>query len=237
MKNNLSIIGRTHLLAALALGLAVSASAQSLQSPSSPPAPAASAPLQSASGLLGGTYGQFQLGYEKEDGGIPGVLHDYDFLYNQALFKSGDLGTDINLNYDYLTGHAFGAHDYRNEATAGFTEYLLQAWGDPFVTGNFGEAWQRADNVGRKSFAYSFTGGVEFPIVKDLALTPFVEYQAEPQLYNHELPYAFMPDHDWYTGVKATYRLTPQWSVSVTADMDQYSSQDLGFFGGLTMHF
>jgi len=232
-----SIAGPINLLAALALGLTISASAQSLaNSPSSAAAPSP-APAAIDTGLLGATYAQADFGYQKEAVGIPDILHDYGVVYNQSLFKEGSWGTDLNLTCDYRTGSAFAAHDYRDTGMAGLTEYLVQSWGDPFVTVDGGGAWQHADNVARKSFAYSFTGGVQFLVLPNLFLTPFTEYQAEPYLYNHEIRHAFSPDHDWDYGVKATYRLTPHWSLSFTADMDQYSRNDLGYLAGLSCSF
>jgi hypothetical protein len=216
--------------AALALGLTLSASAQT---PAASAAPASPSPGYS---LLGDTYSEVDFGYLKEDRS-PQILHDYDFLYNQALVKAGPWGTDWNLSYEYLTGSAAGFHDYRNEAQGGFTEYLLEGWGKPFVTADAGYAWQRAGGISRKSFADTFTGGVEFPVLGNLAVTPFAEYQAEAHLFNHELPAANFPDHLWDYGVKATYRIDRQWSVSLTADLDQYSRDDLGYRAGLSYHF
>jgi hypothetical protein len=218
----------TQLAAALALGLAVSVSAQSLSN-----APAAPPP---GGGLLGDDYSQVQFGYDHERVDVPDLLHEYGFVYNQPLAQTGLEGTDFNLNYDYLTGAA-GIHDDLNEGLAGLTEYLVQSWGKPFVSGDAGYAWQQAGGVSRKSFAYSATGGVEFAVLSNLALTPFATYQAEPDLYNHEVPLAYFPDHRWDYGLKATYRLTRQWSASVSADLDQYNRNDLGYLAGITCHF
>ena len=193
----------TQLAAALALGLAVSASAQSLSNAPAAPPPDAAA----GGGLLGDDYSQVQFGYDHEKVDVPDLLHEYGFVYNQPLAKTALAGTDFNLNYDYLTGSAAGIHDDLNEGLAGLTEYLAQSWGKPFVSGDAGYAWQRAGGVSRKSFAYSATGGVEFPVLSNLALTPFATYQAEPDLYNHEVPLAYFPDHRWDYGLKATYRL------------------------------
>jgi hypothetical protein len=231
MNTKISIIGRINLMAVLALGVAASASAQSMSTSSAAP------PTGPDTGLLGTTYAQANFGYQKEDVGIPDVLHDYDLIYNQSLFRAGGWGTDLNLTYDYLTGGAYGIRDYRNEGEVGLTEYLAESWGDPFVTADGGGAWQHAANVARKSFAYSFTGGVQFRVAPNFFLTPFAEYQAEPSLYNHEIPFAYYPDHDWDYGVKATYRFTPRVSLSLGADMDQYSRDDLGYTAGLAFRF
>ena len=224
-------IEQTILGAALALGLAISASAQTTTA-----APGSSTVAVPGYGLLGSSYSEVDFGYLKEARN-PEILHDYDFLYNQSVLKEGTWGTDWNLTYDYLTGSAAGFHDYRNEAQVGITEYMLEGWGKPFVTADAGYAWQRAGGISRKSFADTFTGGVEFSVLSNLALTPFAEYQAEPHLYNHELPAADLPDHLWQYGAKATYRLNTQWSASLTAAMDQYNRNDLGYWAGLSCHF
>jgi hypothetical protein len=233
-------IEQTLLGAALALGVAVSASAQSASSAAAAPpgTPVVSSPLPAipGDGLLGNNYSEVDFGYLKEDRS-PQILHDYDFTYNQAVLKEGAWGTDGNFSYDYLTGSAGGFHDYRDEAQLGLTEYMLEGWGKPFVTADAGYAWQHAGGVSRRSFADTFTGGVEFSVLGNLALTPFVEYQAEPHLYNHEAPVANFPDHLWEYGVKATYRLNREWSTSLAVDMDQYNRNDLGYRAGLSYHF
>jgi hypothetical protein len=91
--------------------------------------------------------------------------------------------------------------------------------------------------VSRKGLAYSLTGGVEFQVLKNLELSPFVEYQAEPHLYNHGAPEASMPDHVFDYGVKATYRLTKEWKASLTADLDQHSGRDWGLRAGVSYNF
>ena len=226
------------LVAALALGPVLAVSAQSIQSSAAPyPTAAPPAPaVAQGNGLLGSDYAEVDFGYDKEHG-VPDLIHDYGFVYNQSVFRDGAWGTDANLGYDYLTGAAYGYHDYRDRAEAGLTEYFSSSWGSPFVTADAGGAWQRTRNVSRKSFAYDLTAGVEIPLAYNLFLTPFTEYQAEPHLYNHEIPLAFDPNHVWDYGVKATYRFTKTWSLSFGATLDQYSRNDLGYKAGLTCHF
>jgi hypothetical protein len=237
MKPNQIIAGSFKLLAGLALGLAVSASAQSAADSPTPAAPPSPPPAVTDTGLLGTNYLEADFGFQKEAVATPDVLHDYGLVYNQSLVRQGAWGTDLNLTYDYLTGSAFGVHDDRDQAEAGFTEYVAQNWGVPFLTADAGGAWQNADHVARKSLAYSFTGGVQFEVLPNLFLAPFTAYQAEPYLYNHEIPHASYPDRDWVYGVKLTCRLTPQWSISLKANGDQYSPNDLGFGAGVSRGF
>ena len=117
------------------------------------------------------------------------------------------------------------------------TGYMTQSWGTPFLTGDAGMAWQRAGGVSRKSFAYSGIAGIQFQILRDLALSPFLQYEAEPHLYNHDPAVANFPDHVLDGGVKATYRITRSWNASLTASLDQYNSRDLGFRGGVSYRF
>jgi outer membrane scaffolding protein for murein synthesis (MipA/OmpV family) len=48
---------------------------------------------------------------------------------------------------------------------------------------------------------------------------------------------ANFPDHVVDYGVKATYRLTREWSLSGTALMDQYSGRDFGVRAGVDYRF
>jgi hypothetical protein len=234
-KNNLI---QTSLVTMLALGLAISASAQAEQtSPATMPDTATTADTVSPGpGLVGTNYAELSFGYQKQEGS-PSDLRDYEFLSNANVFKDGQLGADVNFTYDYLDGAADGYSDHREEAQLGFTGFLMETWGKPFLTADAGMAWERAEDASRKGFAYSGIGGVEFQVLRRLALSPFVEYQAEPHLYNHGLPDANLPDHLVDYGVKATYAINQSWNASVTPDLDQYSASDWGLRGALSYHF
>jgi opacity protein-like surface antigen len=222
------------LLAVLALGLTVPVFAQS--APNTENAPANTAAIDPGPGLVGINYSELSFGYQRNDG-APKDLRDYEFVSNENFLKEGPLGLDANFTYDYLAGAANGFSDRRNEAQVGATGFLMEAWGKPFVTADGGFAWQDAGGVSRKGFAYTLTGGVEFQVLKNLALTPFIEYQAEPSLYNHGLPLTDYPDHVLDYGIKATYRITHQWSASLSADLDQYNRNDFGLRGGVSYRF
>jgi hypothetical protein len=231
---NKQTITRYGLTGVVALSLVLSASAQSAQD--SQGAPAERAPADPGPGLVGTNYSELSFGYQRQEG-APGDLRAYEFITNGSVFKNAEMGLDANFTYDYLNGDANGFSDRRNEAQAGLTGYLPETWGKPFVSADAGMAWQDAGDVSRKGFAYTLVGGVEFQVLKDLALTPYLEYQAEPHLYNHWLPAANFPDHLLAYGVKATYRITREWSTSLGADLDQHSGRDWGLRAGVDYHF
>jgi hypothetical protein len=215
------------LLSALALGLSIPAFAQS-----APTAPAA----DPGPGLVGINYSEVSFGYQRDEG-APKSVRDYEFLSNGSAFKQDNYGLDANFRYDHLSASSYGFLDHRDEAQVGLTGFLMETWGKPFVTLDGGYAWQDAGGVSRKSFVYTADAGVEFQVLKDLALSPYVEYQAEPRLYNHGLPLTDLPDHDAFVAVKATYRLTRQWSASLSADIDQHTTRDFGLRAGVSYRF
>jgi hypothetical protein len=227
---NKNTIKQTLILSGLALGAALSASAQSASS---------AAPNLTAAdpgpGLLGSNYSELSFGYQRQD--APRDLRDYEFVSNASIYKEASLGLDGNFTYDYIDGGDFGFIDHRNEAQLGLTGFLMQPWGKPFLSADAGMAWQDAANVSRKGLAYSIEGGVEFQVLKDLALSPYIEYQAEPGLYNHGLPAADFPDHLVDFGVKATYRITREWSAVLGADLDQRSGRDWGLSAGISYRY
>ena len=66
--------------------------------------------------------------------------------------------------------------------------------------------------------------------MRELVLTPYVSFQGEPHLYNHEAAVANFPDHLLTTGVKATYRFTCGTGAGSVGgiDSDQHSPQGRG---------
>ena len=214
-------------MSALVLGLAIPAFAQN--------APTVQA-VDPGPGLLGNNYSEVSFGYQKQED-APKSLRDYQFVSNGTIFKQDTVGVDANFTYDYLSSGSSGFSDRRNVALVGVTGFLMEPWGKPFVTVDGGYAWQDAGGASRKSWAYTSTAGVEFQVLKNLALAPVVEYEAEPHLYYHGLPLTDLPDHQTYYGVKATYRITHQWSASLSADLDQHSTNDFGVRAGVSYRF
>lgn len=228
MKTN---VEKTLLAAALALGLATVAPAQQAQ-PAQPAAPGAFSP----SGLIGTNYAEFGAGYQKQDA-TPGVLHDYGLLLNQSVTKEGSFGFDGNFAYDYLTAGAAGHHDYRNSVMMGATGYLVERWGKPFITADAGLVTQQTAGSTSNALGYNLTGGVEVPVTDAFFVTPFATYDGDPHLQDHAPAVATLPNYIWYYGAKATYRLTRQWSASVTAQIDQHNVDDLGLRAAIDCRF
>jgi opacity protein-like surface antigen len=227
---------QTSLASVLALGMAISASAQAMRAPAAGTPEPDATQVAAGPGLVGTNYSELSFGYQRQEGS-PSDLRDYELLSNGNVYRNSTVGADANFTYDYLDGSANGYSDHRDEAQLGMTGFLQETWGKPFITADAGMAWERAADVSRKSFAYTGIGGVEFQVLGNLALTPFIEYQAEPHLYNHGLPFANFPDHLLDYGVKATYRINQSWNASATADLDQHSASDWGLRGGLSYRF
>lgn len=224
-------IRKSCLLSVLALSAALSASAQSQPAPA-----AATAAVDPGPGLVGTNYTELSFGYQRQ-AGAPGDVRDYELVSNGAFFREGIWGADANFTYDYTDGAAAGFSDRRNEALFGLTGYLTQSWGKPFLSGDAGMAWEHVGGVSRKSAAYTAAAGVQFEVLRSLSLSPFLQYDAEPHLYNHEPAVANFPDHVLEGGVKATYTVSRDWNVSLTASLDQYNSRDVGLRGGLGYRF
>ncbi len=219
------------LISVLALGMVIPAFAQN-----APATPQEAAAVDPGPGLVGASYAEVSVASVRQ-GGAPKDLRDFEFVSNGAVLRQGAWGVDANFRYDYLSGSANGYRDRRNEALLGVTGFLAEGWGKPFVTADVGWAWQDAAGVSRNSAAYTLTGGVEFQVLKNLALTPYMEFQDEPRLYNNAKPLADIPNHVMDYGVKATYRLTREWNASLGVFLDQHSTNDLGLRAGVSYRF
>jgi hypothetical protein len=218
---------------ALALSAVASSSAQMA---ATGPASAANAPVADTNyGLLGSNYLSLDYGYLRdEQHPYPLVSHDYGAEFNHALTP----GLDLNVNYDYLTGSYQGQSIWRNQATAGLTAYApINSMLKPFVDGAVGWDWQHyADRffTGGTSglvggprdaqFTSILGAGVEIQVLHQLVISPFGDYQA---IHNY--------GHDWNWGAKATYRLTPQLSVSLIPQVDEHNNLNYG--AAVNYHF
>jgi hypothetical protein len=221
------------ILSALALGAAAPAFAQEAVTSTTPSQAAAVDP---GAGQIGTSYSELSFGYQKIDG-VPKDFRDYELLTNGAVYREGQLGFDANFRYDYLTADTADTSNRRSTALFGGTGYLLETWGKPFVTADVGYAWQEAANYSRRSVAFAFDTGVEFQVLKTLALTPYLEYVDAPLLYNRGLPAINFPNHLFTYGVKATAKITKEWSGSLGADLDSHSSNDFGLKASVSYRF
>ena len=199
------------LVAAASLGLVTAATAQSM--------PAAA---NAGGGLLGQNYSGVGFGYVHFDQGIPKIGHDYTFLFNQSLTD----GLDLGVSYDYLRASALGVNGTQSTIGLNATGYLKQDWGKPFVQAGAGWLWQRAGSVRENSFVYVIGTGIEFPVGTAFSVAPFVNYRAAKDIGGAR---------EWNYGVKNTYRLSKDWSTSLTVSIND--DKDMTYAIGVNYHF
>lgn len=213
-------------LAALALGLTVAAHAQN-QDPTQVPVPTASTSLSNSNGtggdygLIGQNYYSLNFGYIHHVDGPPSVFHRYGFVGNKPLAP----GWDIGLEYDWLTGSAFGQHARQQEVMVPLTAYVPMAWGRPFLDASPGWVWQKTTGSSIDSFTYVLGAGFELQVRPALVVTPLITYQEAPHLH----------DRVWDYGVKATYRVTREWGASLGVAIDE--DHNLEYTAGVNFHF
>jgi hypothetical protein len=213
-------------LAVLALGLTGAAQAQN-QNPTQVPVPTASMSMSNSTamggdyGLIGQQYYSLNFGYIHHVDGPPSVFHRYGFVANKPLAP----GWDVGLEYDWLTGSAFGLHARQQELMVPLTAYLPMAWGRPFLEANPGWVWQKAAGSSIDSFTYVLGAGFELQVRPALVVTPLITYQEAPHLH----------DRVWNYGLKATYRVTREWGASLGAQIDE--DRNLEYTAGVNFHF
>ncbi len=205
----------------LALGAACPAFAQTT----------ATTPPEANFGLLGSNYVGLDYGYYHLDQpSAPTNAHQYGAFFNQNVQP----GLDLSLSYDELRASALGANVRSDELLAGITGYApVNAWLKPFLSAQAGFDWTQSlsgmsggdyNTVRGTHFDYVLTAGGEFQVLRALVLTPFAAYQEV---------HGF--DRDWNYGLKATYRLTRNWSVSLTPQIDEH--HNLAYLGAVNYHF
>ena len=196
------------------LGLAATATAQRTDGTTQRPAGV-------GVGLIGATYVGTEFGYTHQVDGGPGVVRNYGFVYNQPLPE----GLDFNFNYDYATASEAGISAKEQKLSVGLTGYRTLGWGKVFLQGNTGWAWAKAAGVRENGFAYSLKTGVQFQLMSQLVLTPYVSYEAAPRLHTHE----------WNYGVLTNYRFTKEWSATLGAKIDE--NHNVNYAAGVNFHF
>ena len=105
----------------------------------------------------------------------------------------------------------------------------MTSWARPFVSAAAGWEWERSSErfIGGSRdnrFTDVFGTGVELQALPRLAVTPFAAYQ---ELHGLE--------HDWNYGIKATYRLSERWSVSLVPQIDAH--RNLDYMAGINLHY
>jgi opacity protein-like surface antigen len=225
--------------ATLALGFSGRALAQTATAPAAPAATSSSTYDSNAPGvgLLGSRYVGLDYGYLRYDQPrSPRSGHEFGAAYNQPLMPGLDFTAAV---IDTSTGY-FTTHPRSTQALAGLTAYQsVNSWLKPYLSGQAGVAFNRdaqlfsdsgilthdSHNVyDHDNFDYVLSAGAEFQVLPALVVTPFVSYQEIHRFY-----------HDWDYGVKATYRLSRHWSVSVTPQIDEH--KELAYLGGINFHF
>jgi hypothetical protein len=216
MKRNLSA---KNLLVTGLLGLALSASAQTMTTTT--PNPTSTTSSGSAYGLIGEHYTGLRFGYTDVDDGPPNVMHSYGFVASRPTLPY----VDAVFKYEYLRASAAGLRNRQHTAAAGGTAYLTYEGVKPFIEGNLGWVFQRADAGRKDSFMFFAAVGAEIQVKPQLVVTPFVSYEEAPRFDKHV----------WKYGAKATYRIAREWSGSLSVQVDEDGSVEYGF--GINRHF
>ena len=207
--------------AAASLGLAVSATAQSanVAVPNPGAAPA-------GQGLLGSAYVGFAGNYADLNGGPPSVARGFAFYYNQPLAT----GLDLTVDYNWMRAKAFGLKATEQRTDAILTGFVKQDWGKPFVSAGVDWDWVHTDFASSdNSFGLLVGTGVEFQVAPAFAVTPFVNFVRQTGYNQNEFDY----------GVKATYRLNHDWSVTAKAQYDDIrrTPNQMEYSLGVNYHF
>jgi len=189
------------LAAAASLGLAIAAAAQSADTVVTAPAPVEAGP-----GLLGSGYTSVTFRYTDLDNGPPSARRGVELAFNQPL----QAGLDFKLGYDWSRASADPIRLTFQDLNAGVAAYTKLEWGKPFVQALGGWEWRRGGGTADSSFAYTLGTGVEFQVAPAVVLTPYVNFVRATGFNRSELDY----------GVKATYRVNRQWSVSAGYEYD-----------------
>ncbi len=188
------------LTAAATLGLALTASAQSATAsvPESAPTP--------YWGLLGTSYTGVAFNYTQLDAGAPSALRGAELTFNQPL----SAGLDLNLGYDWGRASAGSVRLTDQDLNLGATAFTKLDWGRPYVQALAGWEWRRGAGVSDSSFAYTLGTGVEFQVAQPFLLTPYVNFVRATGFNRSEFD----------LGVKGTYRLTKEWSLTAGLQYD-----------------
>ncbi len=220
MKQNTKNLKNLLLAATAAFGFAAAAHAQDpSKAPPNPGAP-------TALGLLGSTYAGVALNYFSLHNGPPSVARGATAYFSQSL----DSNLDLGVTYDWVRAHAAGYSATRQDLGLSLTGYSRQSWGKPFVTFGLDHAWRHGDVTGRHgSWGLGAETGVEFQAAPAWVISPFVGWDRETGFNQSDLRY----------GVRTTYHITREWSVTATAQWMDYKRlvDRTGYSLGVNYHF
>ncbi|MBA3848462.1 MAG: hypothetical protein C0502_00520 [Opitutus sp.] len=199
------------LAAAVSLGLAASAFAQTT-APAAEPAPA-----ERGAGLLGQNYASLSYGFIDLDG--TGVDADsFTLGFNRNVRD----GLDAFLEYDYTqTDRVFGSRLRQHSLLAGARVFTNYQGIKPYAEAGVGWVWQEFGNNREDSFGWGAGVGAEIELSPVVAVTPFVRYTDLTEGSGNGT---------WDFGVKANVRLTDKFTVlgSVSRDDDQNMEYRVG---------
>jgi opacity protein-like surface antigen len=212
------------LVATLAATFALAASAGAQSANVAVPVPTATP--AGGQGLLGSGYSGLAGDYFKLRSGPASAARGFTLYYNQPLAD----GIDLTLDYDWARARASGFKTTEQKIDAIFTSFLKESWGKPYFSA--GVDWDhRRGNfaITGNSIGLLAGTGVEFQVAPAFVLTPFVNFVRETHFNQNELDY----------GVKATYRLEQNWSVTAKAQYDDIrrSADRMEYSVGLNYHF
>lgn len=200
MKQNTNVISFI-LAAAISLGLAASASAQSANV--AVPTPSTTG---STGGLLGSRYTEIAANYIDLTAGNPSVARGFSFDYNQPL----QANIDLNLDYDWARANYSGMRLTQQDVGVGATAFTNLSWGRPFALAAVGWQWQKGGGLSDDSFTYKLGVGTEFQVAPAIVVTPFVNFVRATGFNESEADF----------GVKAAYRVNKDWSITARAQYD-----------------
>ncbi|HEX2854347.1 MAG TPA: hypothetical protein VHO24_14010 [Opitutaceae bacterium] len=212
MKTNTSL--RTTLLSIALLGLTLGLRAQDATMAAGSASPA-------TYGLIGEEYTGVSFGYTHHVDGPPRQLRGFGFIANRPV----ETNLDAAFKYDYTGSSLFGQRNHQHRVAASATYYLGKGSATPFLDADAGWIFQKFGGVSDDGFTYLVGAGVEFQVLTQLVVTPFVNYQDVPSLDSRA----------WGYGAKATYRLAKEWSASFRVRLDE--DHNVEYRIGVNRHF
>lgn len=209
MKNS-NTLNSLLLTAAVALGLAAPARAQTTVAPEP-------APVTRSSGLLGQTYAGLSYAFvDLDDSGVDASRSTLSF--NQAVRD----GLDSTLDYEYArTDRILGSRLTQHSLLIGARAFTNYNGIKPYAEAGIGWAWQKFAGASDNSFAWAASVGAEFELAPAFTVAPFVRYTDLAKGSNNDA---------WEFGAKANYWLNEKWSVlgALSRDDDSNMSYRLG---------
>lgn len=202
-------------IAAVSLGLAVSAMAQTATSTDT-------TPVSRGDSMLGQNYAGVAYDFTHVHDSALDNFNGFSFRYNQAL----------SAGFDFTAGYAWGRSNevagvraHQQEATLGVTIFSDYNGVRPYLEPGLGWAWAKVGGAKDDSFLYYVGAGVEFQVTQPWTVTPYVQFVDATE----------WAGNTWNFGVKSAYRLTRDWSATVDVSIDD--DRNTGFALGAAYHF